>query len=124
MAGAERGPWGLLGLARRAGRLAAGDHAVRYALQAGRAALVLLARDAGGACRRRFTGLAGRAGVPLVTYGSKAELGAVAGRGECAVLAVTDPGLAAAVRERLPGGAARPGAESGGEPFVAKHSDL
>jgi len=113
---------GLLGLARRGGLLVAGDHAVRYALQRKKAALVIVARDAGKACRRRFDLWTRRAGVPLYVYGDKAGLGAIAGRAECAVVAVRDRGLAAAVEQRLRGAAARPGAESGGEPFVSQHS--
>lgn len=124
MASGEQALRGLLGLALRAGRLAVGDHAVRWALRRGQAALVIVAQDAGRASRRRFASLAARMQVPLLTYGSKASLGAMVGRGACAVLAVTDEGLAAAVGRRLAQGSARPGAESGGEPFVTQHSDL
>ncbi|HEY8552202.1 MAG TPA: ribosomal L7Ae/L30e/S12e/Gadd45 family protein [Thermaerobacter sp.] len=120
----EGDPKGLLGLARRAGRLAAGDHAVRFALQRGRAALVLVAEDAGAACRRRFAHLTAREAVPMVVWGRKADLGAAVGRSQCAVLAVTDKGLAAALRDRLSAGAGGTGAESGGEPFVTKHPHL
>lgn len=122
--GGRGDPRGLIGLARRAGRLAAGDHAVRHAFQQGRAALVVVAADAGAACHRRFARLAARDAVPLVVWGGKGELGALAGRPQCAVLAVTDKGLAAALRERLTAGAGGTGAESGGEPFVTQHSHL
>ena len=124
MPGGKGDPRGLIGLARRAGRLAAGDHAVRYALQEGRAALVVVAVDAGSACRRRFTHLAAQEAVPLYVWGQKGELGRLVGRPQCAVLAITDKGLASALRERLPAGAGGTGAESGGEPFVTQHSHL
>lgn len=121
---AKGDPRGLLGLARKAGRLAAGDHAARHALQDGRAALVVVAEDAGAACRRRFAHLTAREAVPMVVWGRKAELGVLTGRPQCAVVAVTDKGLAAALRERLSAGAGGTGAESGGEPFVTQHSHL
>lgn len=93
-------PWGLLGLARRSGRLAAGHAAVERALVRGEARLVILAADASPGTRRRFQRLADAAGVPVRTWGGKDELGAALGTTPKAVLAVLDAGLAA----RLIGG--------------------
>lgn len=83
----------LLGLCRRAGRLAAGDWAVRTALGRRTAGAVIVATDAGEATARRFAGLCRTARVPLFRHGTRTELGQALGLEGKAVVAVTDPGL-------------------------------
>ena len=92
----------LLGLARKAGRLEIGEEPVGAACRARQARLVLLASDAAANTNRRAAHF-GEAGNVLwleVPY-SKEELGFHLGRGSCAMLALTDAGLAAAVTEKL-----------------------
>lgn len=91
----------LLGLCRRAGKLAAGDWATRDALRTGQARLVVLAEDAGAATVRRFTSLCRAGGVPLYQFGSMAELGHAVGFDPKAVLAVTGPEIARGLFEAL-----------------------
>lgn len=92
----------LLGLARKAGRLEAGEEPVGAACRAHRARLVLLAADAASnTCRRAaHFGEAGSV-LWLVLPFSKVELGGLLGRSSCAMLALTDPGFAASVVEKL-----------------------
>lgn len=90
-------PFHLLGLARRAGRLAAGHEAVERAVVTGRARLVLVAGDASAASRERFRRLAEAHGVDFRVCGSKEELGRAVGSAPKAVLAILDAGLAARV---------------------------
>ena len=80
----------LLGLARRAGKIAPGDNQVTLALQRQTAALVIIAEDAGSSVYRKYHLWAQDLRVPLVTIGSKAELGRAIGMGPHAVLAVVD----------------------------------
>lgn len=88
---------GLLGLARKAGKLEIGEEPVGAACQKRQAKLVLLAADAAENTVRRAQRAAQAADAPCVrTDLSKAELGAGFGRASCAVLALTDHGLAAA----------------------------
>lgn len=94
----------LLGLARRAGKVAVGDLAVREALERGRAALVVIAADAGQSTQDRFDRLCSRAGQRPVTAGTKAEIGAAIGQEEKAVLAVTDQHFASGIRAALGNG--------------------
>lgn len=92
----------LLGLARKAGRAEIGEEPVGAACRARRARLVLLAGDAAPNSRRRAAHF-GQAGEVLfleVPF-SKAELGGLFGRSSCAMLALTDPGFAASVLEKL-----------------------
>ena len=92
----------LLGLARRGGRLALGEEPVAEVCQSKKARVVFLAADAGDTTARRGTRMAESAGIPLVILPwSKSEIGAGLGRASCALLALTDQGLASAVVERL-----------------------
>ncbi len=92
----------LLGLARKAGRVEAGEEPVGAACRARRARVILLASDAAPNTRRRAAHF-GQAGNVLFLEApfSKSELGGVLGRSSCAMLALTDPGLAAAALEKL-----------------------
>lgn len=107
----------LIGLARRAGQLVTGFEAVREWLAAGRAGLVITARDAAADGARKLRGLA--AGLPVVDVLDRAELGRACGRDEAVHAAVAPGRLADALaREagRLAGfrGAAAPADGDGG----------
>lgn len=94
----------LVGLSRRAGRLAAGEEPVRLALQNGAAALVLVAGDAAENSVRRCVRWAEERSVPCCQIPhSKEELGGVLGRTSCAMAAINDLGLAAAAARALTG---------------------
>lgn len=100
---------GLLGLARRAGKLELGEEPVNAACRSGRAVLVLLAADAAENTARQAQRLAQAAKAPCVrTVFPKAELGAGLGRASCAVLALTDHGLAAAFLKKSAGPVPQP----------------
>ena len=92
----------LLGIAYKAGRLAVGEEPVAAAVRAHHARVVLLAEDAADNSVRRAGHLAQGTGTPVTaTPFSKAELGGAVGRSACAMLALTEPGLAHAVVARL-----------------------
>ena len=85
----------LLGLAKRAGRLAVGNDAVSEALHTGRARLLILAEDAAENTVRRFSNRHGE--VPLRTLPcSKETLGSAIGYKSCAAAAICDEGFAQA----------------------------
>lgn len=82
----------LLGLAKKAGKLAVGNEAVSSALAQGRAYLIVFAADAAPNTIRRFTNRGdGRRHIKLTE--NREELGAVLGYQSCAVAAVCDSGL-------------------------------
>ena len=92
----------LLGLARRGGNLAMGEEPVGDACQQHKARVVFLANDAGDTICRRAERMAENGNAPLVTLPwGKEEIGFRLGRATCALLAVTDQGLASAVIGRL-----------------------
>lgn len=82
----------LLGLARKAGHVAAGFQEVRAWLRSGRAAVVLHARD--GSERERGRLAPARGGVPVVTPFGAAELGLALGRESVVHAAVAVGGFA------------------------------
>jgi len=87
-------PW--LHLARRGGSLAIGHRAVRMALRRGSCHLVVRAGDAGESLRRLDTGR-----VPVLEIGDRVLLGGWLGRGEVAILGLTDRNLAAGALARI-----------------------
>lgn len=94
---------GLLGLARKAGKLEIGEEPVGAACRGGRARLVLLAADGARNTAGKAARLAQAAKVRCVpTSFTKEELGTALGRSSCAVLALTDEGFAKAFLEKFP----------------------
>lgn len=92
----------LLGLARRGGNLAMGEEPVAEACKLKKASVVFLASDAGETTARRGKNMAESANVPFAVIPcTKAELGFALGRATCALIAVTDRGLARAVLQKL-----------------------
>ncbi len=92
----------MLGLARRAGKLAYGDELVREVCFAHKARCVFLAGDAGASTAKKGAFYADKANVPCVQLPhGKIELGTAVGKSGCAIVAVTDIGLASSAVEKL-----------------------
>ena len=92
----------LIGLALKAGRLEIGEEPVEAACRGKRARVLLLASDAAENSARRAERFAQAGKVPCVTVPAvKAELGHAVGRASCAMLALTDAGLAASLMKKL-----------------------
>lgn len=94
---------GLLGMARRAGRLIAGFDAVKVALTDGRAQLVLLAADLSPKTEKELRFAAGAAAPPFLSGGSsKEEIGHAIGSGKpVGVIATDDRGFATAMKQAV-----------------------
>lgn len=119
----DNGILSLLGLAKRAGKLAAGDDPVRELAQDGVIRAVLLASDAGAASSRQAAFTAGKEGVPLLTLPvTKAELGGALGRQSCALCALSDSGFAAKAAEKL--AAADPSFAEAAKALAEKHARI
>ena len=92
----------LIGLARKAGRLAVGEDPVGEAVKSREGKLLLVACDAAENTIRRAGHMAESGTAPCLTVPfTKAELGRAVGRTSAALVAVTDIGLANAVANRL-----------------------
>ena len=91
----------LLGLALRGKNLAVGEAPVEEACKTRRARLVVSAADAAGNSADRARRWAENGGVPWMPVPwDKETLGGALGRASCAMAAVTDQGLAAALAEK------------------------
>ena len=91
----------LLSLAQKAGRIAGGSLAAEKAIKSGNAFLVILAGDASGNTRKKYSNMAAWYGVPLRELLDREELGRRIGKAERSVLAVTDENFAEAIQRHL-----------------------
>ena len=91
-----------LGIARKSGNIELGEENVKTLVKAGKARLVLLARDASEGVTQRVGGYVFGFHAPVVTLPyTKTELGGALGRAQCAVCALRDLGLARSLAEAL-----------------------
>ncbi|MCL2221926.1 MAG: ribosomal L7Ae/L30e/S12e/Gadd45 family protein [Oscillospiraceae bacterium] len=92
----------LLGIAKKAGKLAIGSEAAAQAVQAGSAALVITASDASDGSKRRAKANTGENRVEYLSVPyTKFELGNITGRGSPGTVAILDKGLANSFSEKL-----------------------
>lgn len=92
----------LVGMAKKAGYAAIGEEPVGAAARAHIARVILLASDAAPASVRRAESFAKLGGSAVFTLkADKAALGQAVGRSNCAMLAVTDAGMAASIAKKL-----------------------
>lgn len=92
----------LLGLAKKAGRLEAGEEPVGAACRSRKACVIVLASDAAANTVRRASHFAEAGKVLSLTVPlTKAELGKAVGRATCAMAALTDIGFAASLGGKL-----------------------
>ena len=92
---------GLLGLARRAGSVVTGTGAVRDAVRADAARLVLLAEDGAAGQVGKVANLLRHRTVPRMTWGTQEELGRAVGTAPLSALAIMDDGFARRLRAEL-----------------------
>ena len=92
----------LLGLARKGGRVEVGEEPVSAIARSGHARVILVASDAAENSLRRAQSFAENSKTPFMhTPFTKEEMGHAVGRSTCAMLALTDFGLAAAIGNKL-----------------------
>lgn len=88
----------LLGLARRAGRLASGEAEVEACLKKHKGFLLVLAEDAPGA-HKKYRRWAEDLGLEAIVAGSKEELGRAIGLSPRAAVLILDQGFAKGILE-------------------------
>lgn len=94
----------LLGLAAKAGKVAAGGFSAEEAVKNRKARLVIIAADAQQNTVKKFTDKCTHYKVPFRFYGSKEELGRAVGRESRVCVAVTDHGLAQSILKKMTDG--------------------
>ena len=91
----------LFGLAARAGRIASGEFQTETAVKDQTAYLVIVAEDASENTKKLFSDKCSFYKVPVITLGTKEELGHSIGKEFRASLAVLDEGFASAVMKKI-----------------------
>lgn len=91
----------LLGLAKKAGKVASGEFSTESAVKSGKVYLVLVADEASENTKKKFRNMCEYYQVPFFCYGKKEELGGCIGAQFRASLAVTDPGFSEAIQKQL-----------------------
>ncbi len=88
---------GYLGIAQKAGKIAAGDMAVINAVKNNKARLVIIARDISPRVLDELNKAIEKNNLPVLFYKDKLSLGLIVGKSRRGALAVTDSGLANAI---------------------------
>lgn len=91
----------LVGIAKKANKVASGEYQTETAVKSGTASLVIISSEASGNTRKKFQNMCTFYQVPAYLYGTRQELGAASGGQYRAVIAVRDPGLAKAIEKKL-----------------------
>ncbi len=86
--------YSLLGLCKKAGKLAGGEAAAEEAVRGKTALLLIVAEDASKNTKKKFHNSAKYYQIPIVEYGTKQQLGRAVGEEVRAVFAVTEAGFA------------------------------
>lgn len=89
----------LLGLCKRAGKLAAGEVAAEQAVRKKQAYLLILAEDASKNTKKKFTNSAAYYELPLAEIGEKNELGRAIGADTRSIIAITEEGFAKKLKQ-------------------------
>ena len=97
----ERRVIGLLAAAGRARKAAVGSSETRSAIDNGTGALVVVASDVSPRVRHSLEEAARRASIELLEFGDRQRLGDAFARSEVGAVAVTEAGLAAAIRHEI-----------------------
>lgn len=90
-----------LGLAQKAGKVAAGDLSVEGALLNRKAKLLLIAADAAEATKKNLYSIATRCSVPIYEVLSKAELGLAIGKSPRSSIAILDKNFVIMVEKHM-----------------------
>ena len=89
--------YGMIGLARRAGKTVSGGYSTMDAVKTGKAKLVIVSEDASWRTRKTIGDKCRYRGIPLCTVDSGDKLGRCMGQEYRSLMAVTDPQMAQAI---------------------------
>ena len=91
----------LISIAKKAGKIAAGEFQTEHAVKTGKASLVILSEEASANTEKKFRNMCSFYGVPFYVYAEKDTLGRAMGKEFRASLAVLDEGLAKGMKRHL-----------------------
>lgn len=91
----------LISLATKAGKTASGEFSTEKQVKSGRAAAVIVAKDASENTKKKFRNMCEFYKVPIYFYSDKVSLGHVMGKETRASLAVLDQGFAEGMKKNM-----------------------
>ncbi len=91
----------LLGIAKKAGKVMAGEFQTEQAVKTGKAGLVIVSEEASQNTKKKFRNMCDFYRVPVFFYGGKEQLGTAIGCEFRASLAVVDEGLSKSIEKKL-----------------------
>ena len=92
---------GMIGLAKRAGKVATGEDICSRAVKGGKSKLIIVACDASENTKKSITDSCRFYNVDYIEAGSKSELGKYTGADSRAVVSINDDNFAKAILDRL-----------------------
>ncbi len=90
----------MVGLAKKAGKVAAGSFLAEKAVRDGRAYLLIVSEDAAQNIKKKFSNSSAYYEIDYMEYGTKESLGHFTGYENIAVVAITDAGFAKAIEDK------------------------
>ena len=90
--------YGMLGLAKRAGKAISGTEAVIAKIRGFEAYLVIIANDASDGTKKRITDKCKSYETDYIFYGICDDIGKAIGTGNCVAVAITDEGFAKSLK--------------------------
>lgn len=90
----------MIGLAKKAGKVAVGSFLAEKAVRDGNAYLLVVSEDAAQNIKKKFTNSSAYYEIDYMEYGTKETLGHFTGYDNIAVVAVTDAGFAKAIEDK------------------------
>lgn len=93
--------YGMLGMAKRAGKVVCGEKGCKDAIRFGKSYLVIIAEDTGVNTKKSITDSCNFYGVPKYEIGNMADNGHAVGNSFNAVISVNDEGFAKAIEKHI-----------------------
>jgi ribosomal protein L7Ae-like RNA K-turn-binding protein len=93
----------LVSIAKKAGKIAAGEFQTEQAVKSGKASLVIVSEEASENTKKKFRNMCTFYEVPIIFYATKDDLGAAIGCEFRASLAVLDAGFSHSIVKKLEG---------------------
>lgn len=85
--------YSMLGLCRKAGKLLAGSFGVEKGVVKLKVCLVVISADASDNTKKKFINLCNSKNIPYLIVGNKEDIGKSIGKGDTAVIGITDVNL-------------------------------
>ena len=96
--------YGLLGLARKAGKISFGTQSCIEAIEKGKAKLVIIAEDCSDRTKKNFEDISNTANVPIRVIGTIENISKCIGQNNKAVIVVRDENFAKEIIKKIDGG--------------------